>query len=1766
MAQLDPDLRRLVDELYPAVKVGDIAVALKPRQQFAVQRMTQYCNQKAILLMHEVGTGKTITSLAIALNSVDYEIRDANRIIVVAPTGIFENFRNDIDGIFRSSGVVHGIPVNLQHAVPENERGVGSDQYFQAKLFNANGPVVHFHGFSYKTFHALYQSNTDILKQGLGVLQGKLENAVVIFDEAHRLLRNVSNDKGTSFVKAYGVNNPFIGVKKLIFMTGTPYNNKFEDIFYFLKLLEQISPPPDRNFVFSDKNRYETHDSRDHAMLSFCSFFINAINKVPGINKLYKNVKKIPAYINQKYTDFIKGRTSLLNIGASSFTMEYSKDETQFEEYLKSWLDINRPHAPIGDQPAIQFPRHEEMKRIQENIIKGEKKMDLIKYGAIASVSVAAGILAKSTLTRYGFGGAAALGAVAFIASMNRQAPFQRIQAGGGKKQRGRDPEEDYLKVLGLNKEAVLKLNKEDSWKIITKAYRNLIREHHPNRGGDPEKSKEIINAYNKLECIYTEKGKDCEQDQTSNSSSNFDQNNIGIDEDEFITTFSQITREVMDNDRDIESFITFIFSIITSNEFVDYCKRFEDEIITFLENVAPTKQDTINFMYTITDEFKTYTAPKCKTEYSLLKEVTNMIEKLPTINSVSLPFPIINYSPTNIDLYNPDKNIQENTTPSITYDININKMILNYIDKKHENDYYTRSGENQTNNTSNILSGYQTVLQSRLYKKDKDNSLISDSIETMENADKKGLLLKITSLIETVDYVTNKPSNKISTLTDIKPWLAIINNNCVGLATTFSGLPFFAKFLTYEVIKNIIKTPHTSIIRNRSNIRQVGGQDRYEKGTLSYTLYKHYLASLGFDITNLIRSNEFFENARKYISFYNNKMKEITPFFGKTIHYNGNKAILPGYQNLSLEHFQTKIGEGKILLNEVTQYRYPQKQVRFHYSIYTQTQKIFYNLINIVQGLKEDDIHIIRSMPWYVYDNMEQKYYISKGLNKGIQESDPRNYISRSIGNVCDINNSYLPVYDIAADNYVLKKVMVNPDGTRGFVDLEDNDNNNLTDIQKFSCPKFVMILTQIILMKCGIIYDNEKGIQHHPHYYNNERVDRVDRIPDEIPNVDYRDATHYFLPFVYSISEFMGLNNFGMFLQKLGLTYIIDHDKDTNDRRNDKRRRELRTAYKLFDKETRIEIIKRIIENMPKIYAANQESYAILYDIVNIITRDRVHNQQPLCILLHPDKTEGIDGRFNPAIILMEPPNTYGDYDQLCGRVLRTYKNTFQIPPQKYILQFSTVNQENLEQIVNQRFTDIHNYEQITGEYRFFKENGDIQPSIMSTLRAQQLKSIDFAPTNLLSIGNNKGRGMIKVQTGVVQGRNQLTQGTQYFRRSDQPRNQPANNAITLYKSVTRVLHPESMFPSLRAFYDRFSKTHLPWFIPRGKDIITVIFKVNPYVAVSAYNIQQQNIDNMTRIYQKMLNPYRNDGNRTSKQMEELEYKVGEMKKELARSPVRNNERKSLTFEDLRKQLIINDVMNTSPELLWMNNILNQQYLVEQFIDKVNKYEFSVNERGETIHKILDIDESMNCAGEGDLKKYIMCDPLLKYQNRAHQYRCALPVERMRDGIQVIDPVVRCPIVGRPIEYTEGDYGQNLVSYRNLARKYMDYTQFYNEDGTPRRNPDGRHVCNLERDPGAPGNAPGGPGNGPGAPGGQDGPGGIARRLRERRQAEAQAQAEAQRQGGYRKTRKGSHRSSKHQTYKRNKRRIQKKKITRRYKNRRFTKIHRATKRRHS
>ena len=79
----------------------NVKLILDGRQESAVRRFTSCIDVWGILLLHKVGTGKTITSLLIALNTykkkqIASSIDNPLEIIIIAPIGIYDGFIDDL--------------------------------------------------------------------------------------------------------------------------------------------------------------------------------------------------------------------------------------------------------------------------------------------------------------------------------------------------------------------------------------------------------------------------------------------------------------------------------------------------------------------------------------------------------------------------------------------------------------------------------------------------------------------------------------------------------------------------------------------------------------------------------------------------------------------------------------------------------------------------------------------------------------------------------------------------------------------------------------------------------------------------------------------------------------------------------------------------------------------------------------------------------------------------------------------------------------------------------------------------------------------------------------------------------------------------------------------------------------------------------------------------------------------------------------------------------------------------------------------------------------------------------------------------------------------------------------------------------------------------------------------------------------------------------------------------------------------------------------
>uniref|UniRef100_A0A6C0LXM9 Helicase ATP-binding domain-containing protein n=1 Tax=viral metagenome TaxID=1070528 RepID=A0A6C0LXM9_9ZZZZ len=160
-------------------------------------------------------------------------------------------------------------------------------------------------------------------------------------------------------------------------------------------------------------------------------------------------------------------------------------------------------------------------------------------------------------------------------------------------------------------------------------------------------------------------------------------------------------------------------------------------------------------------------------------------------------------------------------------------------------------------------------------------------------------------------------------------------------------------------------------------------------------------------------------------------------------------------------------------------------------------------------------------------------------------------------------------------------------------------------------------------------------------------------------------------FLPFVYSSSDVVGLNLFAKYLDGKGFKYKIMHDESPDSMRASEEAIQTNYSIKPINERDAYDYYLKNIKKDAE-YIANHriegdapaDQRVSVFNLLN--PNDDVAPAwvtsikdagDPICILLHPFKTEGIDGKYNPAIFFLDNPRNYGDYNQLCGRILRTY-----------------------------------------------------------------------------------------------------------------------------------------------------------------------------------------------------------------------------------------------------------------------------------------------------------------------------------------------------------------------------------------------------------------------------------------------------------------------------------------------------------------------------
>ena len=209
-------------------------------------------------------------------------------------------------------------------------------------------------------------------------------------------------------------------------------------------------------------------------------------------------------------------------------------------------------------------------------------------------------------------------------------------------------------------------------------------------------------------------------------------------------------------------------------------------------------------------------------------------------------------------------------------------------------------------------------------------------------------------------------------------------------------------------------------------------------------------------------------------------------------------------------------------------------------------------------------------------------------------------------------------------------------------------NLSNGITsEVQKsniFECPKFEDIIEKL------------KYFANHDDFFvpNNDSASSPDKhIKSNQPHsyVEGGEKVRY-LPLIYSYTEDYGTSLIACYLESLYMPYVLIHKLQKGIMEYEK------PYYDLLSQSDK----KKIVDDKLDLLEYNKLiafSLAYKYEEYN-----SQKNEYPFCVILDPTMTEGLNATFNPAIFVMEPCNSFGDHEQVYGRVLRKYNKTFLKP----------------------------------------------------------------------------------------------------------------------------------------------------------------------------------------------------------------------------------------------------------------------------------------------------------------------------------------------------------------------------------------------------------------------------------------------------------------------------------------------------------------------
>ena len=1387
---------------------------LRPRQDLCIHRFDEYSLTNGVLLLHNVGSGKTITSITLAINSLDWENGgpETRVILVVHPTGMFDEFMSDIQSNILN---IERLPYSIDgrgrrtECITDETSGIRRYTYKKNTDFinrggnwqaQNNPPQFYIESIQYNEL-AKYFAKYD---ESIQKIRTIFENKIVIIDEAHRLFRQFDPcDKSSMLITKYINDNLLAGAKKIIAMTGTPLKNGISDMLSLLKLINianitNVAPnapiftiPAYKQFDITNKETFKN---------------LRKTNKKTIDPRFLSAIKCACVRTATAFCDFLLVNRSDLSVKYPSFTDKYIRDCAKLNE------EAGRKGSIFGNFELIKLMIAEATGYGRGTSVSNVWKidMDLILYYLGLDPN----------------------------AEANAQANAQPRIGGGRKYNKTRKmrgginikSEEEARQLLEIPDD-VPKTELKNKAKL---QYRKLSLIYHPDKNigvpGASDKFDKIRSAY---DFIVSDKD--------------------GSEEKE-------------------EEKITYYYSIVVNNVFLTtFVNWSADELRQFKKNMEYILLNTDFKYFSIYDLLVEFAA------YNSFDYIDLLTENLEDIKNVTLSeFEDLNKNYENEK--EEDYKLFFKTDHEMFNDLYVEKDSIKFIEYSEEDDeedlknfYDSNTGEDSDASTpgteefkdqdrvgtaeyqSERLKGSQSVgggkydneynndyvnliygdfpnqielnslfnkIKNAKRNNDELNNLLGDIppnvVQNIKDNSKKieqlvteiqPVLTRLTSKFELLIENQNKESNMItqnggnglftavSTLVVFQGFLSILKEINIDIGDLVKGIisgllpSVIANFLTSivnytlllpQTIRELIVSGSISDLLDMSNILGFFKKiifflptQVYDSTIEIYNLFKLYIpilsaipiwkkVILGSIILygGKISYEWYFYNtsiaALDKKSWFRNlsiKLRESLRKLSKTFSFYSSTPDELGMFNIAEKNnWVRKRNSLKIKLYRDNAF------FEFDYDKFVAISKPIVSTITVLMPTLNDTIYnkilntnlytieqIYNQRRLFVdgefkgYPNRQSlpilscydtyQYYAFNQFKNILKELDNNKYI--------DYINHYIPWY-LNKKNLLDTKLLGNlsidtsyplssfKDTTKSIVYFDFNQQKYILNVDQerinefhlndqigdstfriyksvneitFSCKKFEKILNYLILMKTGYMVDITNNVwtcvpQAHlvQHEVNNENIKNIADIPElynSVHNITPA-TTHYFLPFVYSISDEMGLNLFAYFLEKKGYNYKVLHELSSDESQTKKET--IKKSYPIINIEGNAEL-KAMRD---KFFLEN-----IVHTLDNKEFEERFGQQlrrDPICVLLHPFKTEGIDAKYNPAIFLLEPALNFGDYEQLCGRVLRSYdgRATYNVKPKKMIYQCLTSSRNSLN-----KFSD---------NYSFLKKDLDV------------------------------------------------------------------------------------------------------------------------------------------------------------------------------------------------------------------------------------------------------------------------------------------------------------------------------------------------------------------------------------------------------------------------------------------------------------------------